>query len=111
MDGLVGMQLADGVCGVISTTGGAVHPYDAGGDPSGVEREIGAARWNFWYETYFSVLFRNSDEPLGSRSTFSLGRDQIPVSSPDLLLHLPITGTVAGSWRIFGMRSAERICP
>ncbi|PBK58190.1 hypothetical protein ARMSODRAFT_984034 [Armillaria solidipes] len=27
MDGPAGMQLADGVCGVISTMGGAVHPY------------------------------------------------------------------------------------
>ncbi len=26
-EGPAGMQLADGVCGVISTTGGAVHPY------------------------------------------------------------------------------------
>ncbi|KAK0189235.1 FAD dependent oxidoreductase [Armillaria mellea] len=26
-EGSAGMQLADGVCGVISTTGGAVHPY------------------------------------------------------------------------------------
>ncbi|SJL03079.1 uncharacterized protein ARMOST_06424 [Armillaria ostoyae] len=25
--GLAGVQLADGVCGVMSTTGGAVHPY------------------------------------------------------------------------------------
>lgn len=27
MDGPAGMQLANGVCGVISTMGGAVHPY------------------------------------------------------------------------------------
>ncbi|KAG7450844.1 FAD dependent oxidoreductase [Guyanagaster necrorhizus] len=27
VEGSAGMQLADGVCGVISTTGGAIHPY------------------------------------------------------------------------------------